>query len=115
MPLHKVKPKMNSQLDSARSFMIGGPLIELQMIRRRTAADELLDQIISLSHMLQLYDKVQRFFPIVCECQVSPSMPRLPELFEKEQLPAGQQDVYDYLIKARGKISNGYAPLLHCP
>lgn len=42
-------------------------------------------------------------------------MPRLPEIFEREQLPADKREVYDYLIKSRGNISNGYAPLLHCP
>jgi 4-carboxymuconolactone decarboxylase len=42
-------------------------------------------------------------------------MPRLPELFERDQLPADKREVYDYLIKSRGNISNGYGPLLHCP
>jgi 4-carboxymuconolactone decarboxylase len=42
-------------------------------------------------------------------------MPRLPEIFERDQLPEDKRDVYDYLVKARGRISNGYAQLLHCP
>lgn len=42
-------------------------------------------------------------------------MPRLPELFERDQLPEDKRDVHDYLVKARGAVSNGYAPLLHCP
>lgn len=42
-------------------------------------------------------------------------MPRLPELFERDQLPEDKRDVYDYLVKARGAISNGYAQLLHSP
>jgi len=42
-------------------------------------------------------------------------MPRLPELFERDQLPEDKREVHDYLMKARGRITNGYAPLLHCP
>ena len=42
-------------------------------------------------------------------------MPRLPELYERDQLPEGKRDVHDYLVKARGRVPNGYAPLLHCP
>ncbi|MFH1634545.1 MAG: carboxymuconolactone decarboxylase family protein [Chloroflexota bacterium] len=42
-------------------------------------------------------------------------MPRLPEIFERDKLPEGKREVYDYLMKARGKISNGYATLLHSP
>ena len=42
-------------------------------------------------------------------------MPRLPELYERDQLPEDKREVYDYLVKARGRVPNGYAPLLHCP
>mgnify|MGYP001561010233 CR=1 FL=1 len=42
-------------------------------------------------------------------------MPRLPEIFERDKLPEDKREIYDYLVKARGRISNGYAPLLHCP
>ena len=42
-------------------------------------------------------------------------MPRLPEIFDRDQLPEDKREIYDYLVKARGRISNGYAPLLHCP
>lgn len=42
-------------------------------------------------------------------------MPRLPELFNREDLPEDKRWVHDYLIKTRGKISNGYAPSLHAP
>ncbi len=42
-------------------------------------------------------------------------MPRLPELFNREDLPEDKRWVHDYLIKTRGKISNGYAPCLHAP
>jgi 4-carboxymuconolactone decarboxylase len=42
-------------------------------------------------------------------------MPRLPEIFKREELPEDKQWVHDYLIKTRGKISNGYAPYLQRP
>ena len=42
-------------------------------------------------------------------------MPRLPEIFERDQLPEDKREIHDYLVKARGRISNGYAPMLHCP
>lgn len=42
-------------------------------------------------------------------------MPRLPEIFDRDQLPEDKREIHDYLVKARGRISNGYAPLLHCP
>jgi 4-carboxymuconolactone decarboxylase len=42
-------------------------------------------------------------------------MPRLPEIFHRNELPDDKQHVYDYLIQARGRISNGYATLLHSP
>ena len=42
-------------------------------------------------------------------------MPRLPEILKRDQLPEDKREVYDYLMKARGKISNGYAPMLHSP
>ena len=42
-------------------------------------------------------------------------MPRLPEIFDRDQLPEDKRQIYDYLVKSRGRISNGYAPLLHCP
>jgi 4-carboxymuconolactone decarboxylase len=42
-------------------------------------------------------------------------MPRLPELFNREDLPEDKQWVHEYLIKTRGKVSNGYAPYMHNP
>lgn len=42
-------------------------------------------------------------------------MPRLPELFERDQLPEDKREIHDYLVKSRGRVTNGYAPLLHCP
>ena len=42
-------------------------------------------------------------------------MPRLPEIFNRDDLPEDKRWVHDYLIKTRGKISNGYAPCLHSP
>ena len=42
-------------------------------------------------------------------------MPRLPEIFKREELPEDKRWIHDYLIKTRGKISNGYAPYLHAP
>src|SRR5690606_22533092 len=45
----------------------------------------------------------------------SDQVPRLPEIFSREQLPEDKQWVHDYLIETRKKISNGFAPYLHCP
>lgn len=42
-------------------------------------------------------------------------MPRLPEIFKREELPEDKRWVHDYLIEKRGKISNGYAPYLNAP
>jgi len=42
-------------------------------------------------------------------------MPRLPEIFNRDELPDDKQWVHDYLIQTRKKISNGFAPYLHCP
>lgn len=42
-------------------------------------------------------------------------MPRLPEIFNRDELPEGGRWVHDYLMQTRKKISNGYAPFLHCP
>ncbi len=42
-------------------------------------------------------------------------MPRLPEIRNKDQLPAGKGDIIDYLVLTRGAVSNGFAPLLHSP
>lgn len=42
-------------------------------------------------------------------------MPRLPAIVEREQLPENKRESYDYLVKTRGKISAGYATLLHSP
>jgi 4-carboxymuconolactone decarboxylase len=42
-------------------------------------------------------------------------MPRLTELFKREELPEDKRWVHDYLIETRGKVSNGYAPYLHNP
>ena len=42
-------------------------------------------------------------------------MQRLPEIFERDELPEDKRWIHDYLIKTRGKVSNGYAPYLHAP
>ena len=42
-------------------------------------------------------------------------MPRLAEIFERDQLPEDKRWVHDYLMQTRRKISNGFAPFLHCP
>lgn len=42
-------------------------------------------------------------------------MPRLPEIFNRDDLPEDGRWVHDYLMKTRKKISNGYAPYLRCP
>ena len=42
-------------------------------------------------------------------------MPRLPEIFDRDKLPEDKREIYDYMVKTRGKVPNGYAPLLHCP
>jgi 4-carboxymuconolactone decarboxylase len=42
-------------------------------------------------------------------------LPRLPEIFNRDEMPEDKRWVHDYLIKTRGKISNGYAPYLHAP
>jgi 4-carboxymuconolactone decarboxylase len=42
-------------------------------------------------------------------------MPRLAEIFERDKLPEGKREIYDYLMKTRGMISTSYAVLLHSP
>ena len=42
-------------------------------------------------------------------------MPRLPEIFDRDELPEDKREVYDYMIRTRGRVLPGYAPLLHCP
>ena len=42
-------------------------------------------------------------------------MPRLPELFDRNALAEGDRDAHDYLVKTRGRVSNGFAPFLHSP
>ncbi len=42
-------------------------------------------------------------------------MPRLPEIFERDQLPEDKRWVHDYLIETRKKVSNGYAPYMNAP
>lgn len=42
-------------------------------------------------------------------------MPRLTEIFDRDQLPEDKRWVHDYLMETRKKISNGFAPFLHCP
>jgi 4-carboxymuconolactone decarboxylase len=42
-------------------------------------------------------------------------MPRLPQIFEKDQLPEANRDVIDYLVRTRGAVSPGFAALLNSP
>ena len=42
-------------------------------------------------------------------------MPRLPQLKEKDQLPEAHRDVHDYLVKTRGRVSDGFSVLLNSP
>ena len=42
-------------------------------------------------------------------------MPRLPQLKEKSQLPAAHRDVHDYLVRTRGRVSDGFSVLLNSP
>jgi 4-carboxymuconolactone decarboxylase len=42
-------------------------------------------------------------------------MPRLPQLKEKAQLPEAHRDVHDYLVKTRGRVSDGFSVLLNSP
>src|SRR5205085_12188350 len=42
-------------------------------------------------------------------------MARLPGISEKDSLPEAHRDVWDYLVKTRGAVSNGFSPLLHSP
>lgn len=42
-------------------------------------------------------------------------MPRLTELFTREELPENARPVHDYIIKTRGKIANSYAVMFHAP
>ncbi len=42
-------------------------------------------------------------------------MPRLPQLKEKSQLPEQHREVHDYLVKTRGRVSDGYSVLLNSP
>jgi 4-carboxymuconolactone decarboxylase len=42
-------------------------------------------------------------------------MPRLPQLRDKSQLPEAHRDVVDYLVKTRGRVSDGFSVLLNSP
>jgi 4-carboxymuconolactone decarboxylase len=42
-------------------------------------------------------------------------MPRLKQLKEKSQLPEAQREVHDYLVKTRGRVSDGFSVLLNSP
>jgi 4-carboxymuconolactone decarboxylase len=42
-------------------------------------------------------------------------MPRLPQLKDKDQLPEAHREVHDYLVKTRGRVSDGFSVLLHSP
>jgi len=42
-------------------------------------------------------------------------MPRLPQLKEKSQLPEAHRHVVDYLVKTRGRVSDGFSVLLNSP
>jgi 4-carboxymuconolactone decarboxylase len=42
-------------------------------------------------------------------------MPRLPQLKDKDQLPEAHREVHDYLVKTRGRVSNGFSVLLNSP
>jgi len=41
-------------------------------------------------------------------------MARLPEITERDALPERERWVYDDMMRTRGRILPGYAPLLHC-
>jgi 4-carboxymuconolactone decarboxylase len=42
-------------------------------------------------------------------------MARLPEIRARELLPEAHRDVFDYLVKTRGAVSNGFSVLLNSP
>ncbi len=42
-------------------------------------------------------------------------MARLPELTERDQLPEGDRDVYDYVIKSRGRMGLPYSVFMNHP
>jgi 4-carboxymuconolactone decarboxylase len=42
-------------------------------------------------------------------------MPRLPQLTQKDQVPEAHRDVVDYLVKTRGRVSDGFSVLLNSP
>ena len=42
-------------------------------------------------------------------------MARLPGIYDRDKVPDGKQEVYDYIVKTRGKILDMYAILLHSP
>ena len=42
-------------------------------------------------------------------------MPRLPEIHERDLLPEAHREVFDYLVKTRGAVSNGFSVLLNSP
>src|SRR5256885_10123489 len=42
-------------------------------------------------------------------------MPRLPEIRERALWPEAHREVFDYLVKTRGAVSNGFSVLLNSP
>jgi len=42
-------------------------------------------------------------------------MPRLPELNRREELAPNALHVFDDIVRARGKVANSYAVMLHAP
>src|SRR4051812_22670167 len=42
-------------------------------------------------------------------------MPRLREIFDREELPEHERHVHDELMRARGRVSNSYAAMMHAP
>ena len=42
-------------------------------------------------------------------------MPRLPQLKAKDQLPEAHREIHDYLVKTRGRVSDGFSALLNSP
>jgi 4-carboxymuconolactone decarboxylase len=42
-------------------------------------------------------------------------MPRLPQIDQRESLPEQHREVFDYLVKTRGRVSPGFATLLNSP
>jgi 4-carboxymuconolactone decarboxylase len=42
-------------------------------------------------------------------------MPRLPALRERDLLPEDKREIFDYLVKTRGAVSNGFGVILNSP